>query len=273
MARFRLLLAYDGSDFHGWQRQEPPGLEPLRTVQGVLTDAVSDLFSQRINVDGASRTDAGVHAHGQVAAFTVDSPRIPTDRIAMALNTRLPGDVEVRDARSVSSDFDPVRSCVSKGYHYRLRHGSAGRPPSLLGRSDPFERATITQVRAALDPAKMRTAASAIVGTHDFRAFAHNPDERDSTVRSVHAVSVVEPGEGLVRIEVSGSGFLHHMIRIMVGTLVEVGRGRIPPDEVARIIASRERSNAGPTMPPQGLCLGWIHYGGRDAPAPIAGEA
>lgn len=265
MARFRLLIAYDGSDFHGWQRQEPPELEPLRTVQGVLTDAVSDLFDRRVNVDGASRTDAGVHARGQVAAFSIDDPRIPADRMTMALNTRLPPDMEVRDARMVCDDFDPVRDCVSKGYSYQLRHGFQGRSHGLIGRADPFERRSTAQVRPTLDCARMRAAASAMVGTHDFRSFAHNPEQRETTVRSVYTCSVLEPAEGIVRIEVSGSGFLHHMIRIMVGTLVEVGRGRIDPGAIASIIESRDRGNAGPTMKPQGLCLEWIHYQGRDA--------
>ena len=264
MARFRLLLAYDGTDFHGWQRQEPPGLPPLRTAQGVLTDAVSDLFREKVNVDGASRTDAGVHARGQVAAFSIANPRIPIERLGMALNTRLPRDIEVRDARRVGDGFDPVRDCVSKSYSYRLRHGCEGRPEGLEGRADPFERLTTAQVRHELDVQTMSAAAGMMVGTRDFRAFAHNPDQRETTVRTVHTVTVTGLDAGVVRFDVAGSGFLHHMIRIMVGTLVEVGRGHLPAGSVAEIIASRDRSRAGRTMPPEGLCLEWIHYGGAD---------
>ena len=264
MTRLRLLLAYDGTDFHGWQRQEPPDTEPLRTVQGILTAAVSDLMREPIQVNGASRTDAGVHARGQVAAFSAANSRIPVERVAMALNTRLPPDLEVRDAREVSATFDPIRDCVSKGYSYRLRHGCDGRPAGLDGRADPFERRTTAQCRFALDVARMRAAAAQMVGTHDFRAFAHGPDQRETTVRTVHTITVVEEARGIIRLNVSGSGFLHHMIRIMTGTLVEIGRGRIEPTEVGAIIASGDRGRAGPTMSASGLCLEWIHYGDAD---------
>ncbi|MSR29097.1 MAG: tRNA pseudouridine(38-40) synthase TruA [Phycisphaerales bacterium] len=271
MPRFRLQIAYDGTDFHGWQRQEPPGLPPLRTAQGVLTEAVVDLFGMGLKVDGASRTDSGVHARGQVAAFTVENPRIPIERLAMALNTRLPRDIEVRVASRVNDDFDPVRHCVSKSYSYHLRHGDAGRPPGLEGRADPFERLSTAHVRHHLDLTSMRTASAPLTGTHDYRAFAHNPDERETTIRTVHGISVNEARPGVIRFDVAGSGFLHHMVRIIVGTLVEVGRGRTPPDRVGEIMAARDRSRAGPTMPPEGLCLEWIHYGGADG-APVGDD-
>jgi len=266
--RFRLLVAYDGTDFHGWQRQEPLNLPALRTAQGVLTAAVCDLMRERITVHGASRTDSGVHALGQVAAFSIADPRVPVERMAMALNTRLPKDIEVRGVWRVADAFDPVRSCRSKNYFYRLRHGCAGRPDGLNGRADPFERRTTAQCRHPLDAVRMRAAAALIVGTHDFRSFAHNPDQRESTVRTVHTCTIVEPAAGIMRIDVSGSGFLHHMVRILVGTLVEVGRGRFEPESVADILAARDRARAGKTMSPVGLCLEWIHYGDDDKVIP-----
>ncbi len=264
MARIRLLIAYDGTEFHGWQRQEPPGLPALRTAQGVMTDAATDLFRTKIILDGASRTDAGVHARGQVAAFTVESPRIPVERVAMALNTRLPEDIEVREAALAPDDFNPIRHCISKSYSYHLRHPTVGRPSGLDGRADPFERHFTAHVRHALDLAAMRQAATHLVGTHDFRSFAHNPEDRETTTRTIHSLSVNVAREGVLRFDVAGGGFLHHMVRILVGTLVEVGRGRIAAQSLPEIVAARDRSHAGPTMQPEGLRLEWIHYGGAD---------
>lgn len=258
MARYRLLLAYDGTDFHGWQRQEPPGKEPLRTVQGELLRVVRDVVREPVEVVGASRTDSGVHARGQVAAFDAADMRVPLDRLPDALNARLPGDIEVREATEAPPGFDPIGGCISKCYSYTLVHGDAHvRTP---GRAGAFERRFVSAVRPALHAGAMRAAAGHITGTHDFRAFAHDPDARETTVRTVHMVTVTERAPGLVRVEISGSGFLHHMVRIVVGTLVEVGRGRIAASDVPAIIAGRERSAAGPTMPPEGLCLEWIHY-------------
>ena len=258
MARYRLLLAYDGTDFHGWQRQEPPGKDPLRTVQGELQRVVQDVVREPLTVVGASRTDSGVHARGQVAAFDAADMRVPLDRLPDALNARLPGDIEVREAAEAAPDFDPISGCVSKCYSYTLVHGDAHvRTP---GRAGVFERRACAAVRPALDVAAMRAAAAHFPGTKDFRAFAHDPDARETTVRTVHTLTVIDRAPGLVRIEVSGAGFLHHMVRIVVGTLVEAGRGRIAPGDVPGIIAGRERAAAGPTMPPEGLCLEWIHY-------------
>ena len=264
MPRFCLLIAYDGTDFHGWQRQEPPGLPPLRTAQGVITDAVRDLFGERIAVDGASRTDAGVHARAQVAAFSLAQSRIPVDRLALALNTRLPHDIEIRQASLTNDSFDPVRDCVSKSYSYRLRHGDRVRDASIVAPASVFERRTTAHIRHALNIDAMVAAAPRLLGTRDFRAFAHNPDARETTTRTIHGVTVTVVEDGVVRFDVAGSGFLHHMVRIIVGTLVEVGRGRFAPAFVDEIIAGRDRTKAGRTMPPEGLCLEWIHYGGRN---------
>jgi len=258
VARYRLLLAYDGTDFHGWQRQEPPGMEPLRTVQGELQRVVQDVVREPVTVVGASRTDAGVHARGQVAAFDAVDMRVPCERLPDALNSRLPRDIEVREARLVAPDFNPIGGCLSKCYSYTLVHGDAR--VCMAGRAGVFERLTVAAVRPALDVGAMRTACGFFVGTHDFRALAHDPDARETTVRTINTLTVVQRAPGLVRIEVSGSGFLHHMVRILVGTLVEVGRGRIPPGDVAGFLVGRERSAAGRTMPPEGLCLEWIHY-------------
>lgn len=264
MPRFQLRVAYDGTDFHGWQRQEPPDLTPLRTAQGVLTDAVSNLMRERVSVNGASRTDAGVHARGQVAAFSIEQARVPIERLPMAINTRLPPDIEVREARLVCDTFDPVRDCLSKSYSYRLRHGSEGRPPHVNGRPDPFDREMTSHCHQTLNLSSMQTAAAQMTGTRDYKAFAHCPDQRETTVRTVHTCTVHAISPGLLRFDVSGSGFLYHMVRIMVGTLVDVGRGRLDAGSIGEVMDSCQRKRAGQTMPPQGLCLEWIHYSGQE---------
>lgn len=254
MPRFRLRIAYDGTDFHGWQRQEPPGRPALRTVQGALEDAVAEAVGCRVPVTGASRTDAGVHAMGQVAAFSAET-RIPVDRLAMAINARLPGDVRVRDACAVVDGFDPISECVSKCYRYRIAHGDTGTDGVLL-----FDRRTTWSTWHRLDAARMAGAAAALVGTHDFAAFAQVNHGRESTVRTIHGCTVSAPAPGRITIEVAGNGFLYNMVRIIAGTLTEAGRGRIDASHVREALATGNRSNTGPTLPPHGLRLEWVRY-------------
>lgn len=253
MPRFAIRVAYDGTDFHGWQRQEPPGGEPLRTVQGVLDRALTEVLQTRVGCQGASRTDSGVHAEGQVAAFTADC-RIPVDRIPAALNARLEEDVRIMAAWGVPDDFDPVGDALAKGYRYEI----APAPPFTARL--PFDRRMVFRTAHGLDAGRMRRAAAALVGTHDFSAFAHAQHGRESPVRTVFSCEVSTLPDDRVTIDVSGSGFLYNMVRIIAGTLVEAGRGRIEPASVPDILASRDRSRAGPTLPAQGLRLRWIHY-------------
>jgi tRNA pseudouridine38-40 synthase len=253
MPRFAVRVAYDGTDFHGWQRQEPPNGEPLRTVQGVLDRALTEVLQSRVACQGASRTDAGVHAEGQVAAFTADC-RIPIDRIPAALNARLDEDVRITAAWMVPDDFDPVSDALAKGYRYEI----APAPPFTARL--PFDRRMVFRTAHGLAVDPMRQAAAALVGTHDFSAFAHAQHGRESPVRTVFSCDVgVLPDDRIV-IDVSGNGFLYNMVRIIAGTLVEAGRGRVPPASVPDILTSRDRSRAGPTLPAQGLRLRWIHY-------------
>jgi tRNA pseudouridine38-40 synthase len=255
MPRYRLTVAYDGTDFHGWQRQEPPDAAPLRTVQGALEDAVAAVVGARVPVLGASRTDAGVHAAGQVAAFTAETS-VPADRMALAINARLPRDVRVRSAESVHASFDPISDCVSKCYRYGISHGDRG-----LEVASVFDRRTVWSTWHPLDPARMSLAAAALVGTHDFAAFAQVNHGRESTVRTVHGCTVTSPAEGRIVVEVAGSGFLYNMVRIIAGTLSEAGRGRIGPEDIRRALAMGDRSATGPTLPPHGLRLEWVRYG------------
>lgn len=247
--RYRLTIAYDGSKYHGWQRQQPPDGRPIRTVQGVLEEVLQRLMNQPITLRGASRTDAGVHALGQVAHFDA-SCRIPVDRMAMAINSRLPGDVEVVAARAAASDFHATADAVSKQYRYRL-YNTDRRPLHI--------RHCVYHCWTPLDVERMNMAASRLVGTHDFAGFAAAGHGRQSTIRTIHACGVRRAGCE-VHVVVQGDGFLYNMVRIIAGTLVEVGRGSMPVELVDRVLASGRRREAGPTLPAQGLWLEWVAY-------------
>lgn len=292
MPRYKLTLAYDGTDFCGWQKQFPhedavsdaprmpdeaaadrPSAEEarprveLRTVQAVLERAVQRVVHQPVAVLGASRTDSGVHANGQVAAFSTiveEDARgrggWPVERgvpaLVRAINSRLPSDVLVRGAEVVADDFNPIGGAVSKGYTYSIWNA---RERTL------WERRTSLHVWQPLDPGRMNAAAAEFIGEHDFAAFAAAGHGRATTVRTVHAcgVSAEAPGEGggrFIRVCVSGSGFLWNMVRIIAGTLVEAGKGRIAPEDIRRALRTGDRRKAGPTLPAHGLCLEWIRY-------------
>lgn len=296
--RYLLTIAYDGTDFCGWQRQEPPaplqqaaqGHPPdpaslipgakivgtsrregesrdrlhLRTVQHALEQALVQVLREPVTTRGSSRTDAGVHAKGQLVAFTCSGdatgdtppPRDRgwpvdrgADRLVRALNGRLPDDLLVLDARPVPEGFDPVTAAVSKGYSYTI-HASLTRPL--------WDRRFVHQVWEPLDPAAMQAAAAMMVGEHDFASFAAAGHGRQSTVRTIFGCTVTPESAQRLRIDVSGNGFLWNMVRILAGTLVDVGRGRLTPADIPEILASRDRARAGPTLPPTGLCLEWI---------------
>ncbi|MCB9847833.1 MAG: tRNA pseudouridine(38-40) synthase TruA [Phycisphaeraceae bacterium] len=275
-AHYLLTIAYDGTAFHGWQRQEPlrenvlssssgdlprvvgesgddPGRVSLRTVQHVVQEAVNRVLGQPVTIRGASRTDAGVHARAQAAAFVRERLDLgpDDDRLVMAINSRLPDDVIVRSARRVRADFDPIGDCVGKGYRYRLH----------TGRERPlWDRWFTHHVRETLDVDAMREAARVFVGEHDFAAFAKAGHGRETTVRRVFGCEIASSGDAGVAIDVSGSGFLHNMVRIIAGTLVEVGRGRLGAEDIEAALTTGDRRRAGPTLPPTGLCLEWIDY-------------
>ncbi|MCP3905490.1 MAG: tRNA pseudouridine(38-40) synthase TruA [Planctomycetes bacterium] len=259
MPRYKLTVAYEGTEFHGWQKQHPPGAEPLRTVQEVLERAVMEVVREPVVLHGASRTDSGVHARGQIAAFTTTTV-LPLDRVAVAINARLPDDVQITRAVTVAETFDPIADAISKGYRYSIFHGL----PTEI-RRPMFDRRLVTYVPAVLDPGRMHAAAAGLVGTHDFASVTRVNHGRESTTRTVLACSVTASTSHRLRIDVSGTGFLYNMVRIIAGTLVEVGRGRLEPGAVPEIIARRDRTAAGPTMPPEGLCLMWVRYGGTKA--------
>lgn len=339
MPRYKLTIAYDGTDFCGWQKQfphadavpgaltkfrddDPPELDTaqhkfpsaapdtenaaddpsrpraeLRTVQSVVERAARLVVRQPVVLTGASRTDSGVHARGQVCAFTTtdDAPSSPalrdaaggsadpdcaepatnferfgsgwpaargTDALVRALNSRLPADVLVRSAEIAADAFDPIRGATSKAYSYTI-FNSRQRPL--------WDRRTSLHIWHELDAARMHDAAGLFVGEHDFAGFAAAGHGRLTTVRTVFSCAVRAepiaaelPGEASgqrLTIDITGSGFLWNMVRIIAGTLVEAGKGKIMRDQVRAALATGDRRLAGPTLPPHGLCLEWIRYG------------
>ncbi|MCB9867172.1 MAG: tRNA pseudouridine(38-40) synthase TruA [Phycisphaerales bacterium] len=242
----RLVIAYDGTDFHGWQRQ--PG---LRTVQGEIEAVLMRIIRHPVNLAGSGRTDAGVHARGQVANFKTTSV-VPPDRIRRALESRLPADIGIRTADDVHPDFIATSSAEAKMYRYRIYHAPT-RPVEQMAHRYTYH------CWIDLDIERMRSAAGHFVGAHDFSGFMNAGTVRESYVRRVLACTVTRQ-EQEIHIDVEGTGFLYNQVRIMVGTLFEIGRGRREPDALPEIIASRDRTRAGQTMPPQGLCLEWVRY-------------
>jgi tRNA pseudouridine38-40 synthase len=262
----RLRVAYDGADFSGWQRQHD-----ARTVQGELERALEVLAGEPTEARGASRTDAGVHAHGQVAAF--DSPReLPLHGWVRGLNGKLPRDIAVRDAERCAVGYQPRFDAIAKTYRYLLHLGPV-RDPLMrhrawhLGprRARPFRGAPPSRPEEWLDLDSMERAAELLVGEHDFRAFRAAGDARENSVRTLTRVSLQRRAcgaEDLIAIEVRGTAFMQHMVRILVGTLVDVGRERLPPSQIASLLsASARREDAGETAPPHGLYLVEVELG------------
>ena len=293
MPTYRLTIAYDGTEFCGWQKQEPPAPTPdqppvtgaaihhadpslpappgrvaLRTVQAVVEQAVRQVVREPVVLTGASRTDAGVHARGQVAAFSCSDGTNPArhgggwpiergvEPLVRAVNGRLPPDVLVTEAQPTHAEFNPIGDAERKAYTYTF-HDDHLR--SL------FDRAFVTHTHHTLDANAMHAATQHLVGEHDFAAFTQINHDRQSTVRTIYGLSVERTAEHRVRLTISGNGFLYNMVRIIAGTLHEVGRGRIEPGDVASILASRDRRQAGPTAAPMGLCLEWVQYPGDSA--------
>jgi tRNA pseudouridine38-40 synthase len=243
----KLVIAYDGTDFHGWQAQ--PG---MRTVQAELQKVLERVLRHPVTLAGASRTDAGVHARGQTASLRTDSP-IPAANLQRALACRLPPDLDLLHVVDADPAFHATRAARGKLYRYVLHH--AERRPI-----DQFAARYSWHFWQALDLSAMRAAAEMLMGEHDFVGFANQGRPRETTVRTMRSVSIRRHFEQ-VHIEVEGDSFLYNQVRIMVGTLVEIGRGHWPVQRIADIFARRDRSLAGPTAPAHGLRLEWVRYG------------
>lgn len=255
MRNIKLVLEYEGTDYNGWQSQKE---DP--TVQSVLEDRLSKITGERCAVVGAGRTDSGVHALGQVAAFRTVS-NLDAATIKRALNALLPPDIRVKNAFDADESFHPRFSSVGKTYFYIIANS---------GYASPFLRRFVCRVPQKLDVAAMARAAASLRGRHDFRAFMGAGSEVKSSERTIEELSVEET-DGIeflgnlmdgrfVRIVARGDGFLRHMVRNIVGTLLEVGKGRLDPASISDILASGERTMAGPTSPAKGLFLKEVHY-------------
>ncbi len=242
----RLVVAYDGTAYHGWQKQA----DGLPTVQQQLEQAAARVLGHPVTANGAGRTDAGVHAAGQVANLLTGNRGIPTAKIAPAISSRCPEDIAVLSAGEVPAEFHASMSAIGKTYRYRIHVGPA--KPVMRARY-------VHHYGGPLDGARMAAAASRLLGEHDFRGFASAAEERQNTVRTITSCQVAGDGDEL-HVTIAGSGFLYHMVRNIVGTLMEIGRGRWQPGRIDEVIRSRDRGLAGPTAPAGGLCLLSVEY-------------
>jgi tRNA pseudouridine38-40 synthase len=255
MRNIRLVIAYDGTDFHGWQRQPQ-----VSTVQEILEERLARIVGKSVKLSGSGRTDAGVHAAGQVANFQTDC-FIPAKSLVVALNNGLPPTVRIRKAQEVPRTFHARYDARSKTYRYRILQAPI---------CPPFLCRFVHHYPYPLDLRRMAKAARHFEGEHDFTSFAGaghaagsgQPAEQEaSNVRQIfHSRLARRKGIPLLAYEVCGSGFLHHMVRNIAGTLIEVGRGKLAPDDIVAILEARDRGRAGPTAPARGLCLVKVEY-------------
>lgn len=244
MKRVKLVVAYDGTNYHGWQVQDN-GI----TIEEVLNRTISELAQEDIKVIGASRTDAGVHACGNVAVFDTES-RIPGDKFSFALNQRLPEDIRIQESCEVDADFHPRYADTVKTYEYNILNRRFELPSKRLYAAFCYY---------PMDIERMNQAAAYLVGEHDFKSFCSAGAQVQTTVRTIYAVNVTKEDD-MVHIRITGNGFLYNMVRIIAGTLMQVGTGLMEPEQVKEILEARDRSKAGPTAVAKGLTLVEIRY-------------
>ncbi len=240
----KLTVLYDGSEYHGWQIQSG-----LRTIQAALTEAIQEFIDVEVRVFGASRTDAGVSALGQVALVQIDSA-IPVENLAKVITHRLPPEIAVAEAVEVPQGFDLIGAAKSKLYRYTIFTGAC-RPVLQIKHC--------WHLPQKLDIAAMAQAGAMLVGKKDFKSFAAAADQRENTVRTIFRCDVTNENDWIY-IDVEGDGFLYNMVRNSVGTLVEVGSGRQKTEKINEILEAKDRTAAGPIAPAAGLCLMWIKY-------------
>ena len=245
MRRIKLVVSYDGTAYCGWQLQ-PNGV----TIEEVLNKALSSLLKEDIQVIGASRTDSGVHAMGNVAVFDTES-RIPGDKICFALNQRLPDDVRIQASEEVPLTFHPRKANCVKTYEYKILNRKIDMPLQRLYSHFCYFN---------LDLEKMQKAASYLIGEHDFKSFCNVRTQVKDTVRTIYELRLIRQGDGMITICIRGNGFLYNMVRIIAGTLISVGMGQIPPEKITEILEAKDRAAAGPTAPAKGLTLVGMEY-------------
>src|SRR5262245_4433117 len=245
MRHLKMVVSYVGTRYAGWQVQ--PGRP---TVQGILEERLGRMLQEPMRLAGAGRTDAGVHARGQVASFSI-GPAIPMEGLRRGLNARLPEDIAVLGVEEVRESFHARADARGKEYVYRISRAEV---------VSPFDAPFVAPVRGRLDVETMDRAARRLAGTHDFTSFCPADSEIEDKVRTLAVSEIFEAGEE-VRYRVLGNGFLRHMVRTLIGTLILAGQGRLDPSEIDAILASRDRRRAGPVAPARGLCLERVLYG------------
>ena len=245
MRRIRLVVAYDGTNYHGWQLQ-PNAV----TIEEVLNRALTELLREEIAVIGASRTDAGVHARGNVAVFDTEN-RMAADKICLAVNQRLPEDIRVQSSEEVASDWHPRKCRCLKTYEYRILNRRINMPMERLYSHFCYYK---------LDVDRMQAAANMLAGEHDFKSFCSVRTQVTDTVRTVYRIDVTRNADDIITIRVTGNGFLYNMVRIIAGTLMAVGTGHIQAEDMPFILEAKDRRAAGPTAPARGLTLIEMKY-------------
>ena len=243
--RVKLVVAYDGTNYCGWQLQ-PNGI----TIEEVLNGALSQLLGEPVTVIGASRTDSGVHSLGNVAVFDTEN-RMPADKICLALNQRLPEDIRVQSSEEVPLSWHPRKQNCVKTYEYKVLNRRISLPTLRLYTYFSYY---------DLNVERMLEAAAYLVGEHDFRSFCTVRRKDEDTVRTIYSLTVDRTPDDVITIRVSGSGFLYNMVRIIAGTLIQVGTGALEPEQMRQILAARDRKQAGPTAPAKGLTLVSMEY-------------
>ena len=245
MRNIKLTIEYDGKEFNGWQKQ-PNKLN----IQGTIENAIKEITSEDIELNASGRTDAGVHAFGQVANFKTNST-IPVEKIPIALNTKLKKSIRIVNAEEVDERFHSRLSCKRKTYRYVISQGAC---------ESAIYRNLETYIPNYLDVEKMKEAAKYLEGEHDFKSFRASGTSSKSSVRTIYKADVYKPDNRHIYIELTGNGFLYNMVRIIVGTLVEVGLKKIEPSEIKNIIEQKDRTKAGKTLPARGLYLMKVEY-------------
>lgn len=245
MKNIKLIIEYDGKDFNGWQKQ-PNKLN----IQGTIEQAINKITGEDVELNASGRTDAGVHSLGQVANFKTNYD-LPIEKWPLALNANLKKSIVIKSAEEVDDRFHSRLSCKRKTYRYVINNSKYG---------TAIYRNLETHIPQKLDIEKMREAAKCFEGEHDFKAFKASGTSGKSSVRTIYKAEVLEKDDDRIYIELTGNGFLYNMVRIISGTLVDVGLGKIEPEDITKIIEDEKREKAGKTLPPQGLYLVKVEY-------------
>lgn len=245
MRNIKLTIEYDGKEFNGWQKQ-PDKLN----IQGTIEKAIEQITGEVVDLNASGRTDRGVHAYGQVANFKTNS-NLPIEKFPIALNSNLKKSIRIKNAEEVEENFHSRLSCKRKTYRYVINNSKYG---------TAIYRNMETHIPVKLDVEKMQEAVKYFIGEHDFKAFKASGTSSKSSVRTIFDAKVIQAPDERIYIELTGNGFLYNMVRIIAGTLVEVGMGKMEPSEIENIIKSEKRENAGKTLPPHGLYLVNVEY-------------